>query len=217
MCAGYQIPERCPSDAVARVSKMHFDMAAVYDAKRPIAAHTREAFRSLENEQRPLIIDAGCGTALSTARLAAWFPEYAVVGVDRSRVRLDKAPDNARVLRAELGDFWRLLAKSDLNVKHTFVLYPNPYPKNQHLRRRWHGHPALPWLFASAGLGLTLRSNWRTYLDEFLVASQVTDFVSTQGVRRFHVNDTPLTAFEAKYHRAGLPLYELVLGEPLLL
>ena len=52
---------------------------------------------------------------------------------------------NAILLRAELSDFFTLVAyESDWVVHSHYLLYPNPYPKGKHLKRRWHGHPILP-------------------------------------------------------------------------
>lgn len=52
---------------------------------------------------------------------------------------------NAMLLRAELSDFFTLVAyESDWVVHSHYLLYPNPYPKGKHLKRRWHGHPIFP-------------------------------------------------------------------------
>ena len=113
-----------------------------YLDKRPIAKHTAAAFQTAAEFARsrntPLIIDAGCGTGRSTLKLAERYPDRTVIGVDRSEARLSKsrdAPANALLLRAELGDFWRLLnATPDLTVEETYLLYPNPYPKTKMLK-----------------------------------------------------------------------------------
>ena len=52
----------------------------------------------------------------------------------------DSPPPNLLLLRAELSDFWTEVAyHSDWIIAHHFLLYPNPYPKHKHLKRRWHG------------------------------------------------------------------------------
>ena len=57
--------------------------------------------------------------------------------------------DNAILLRAELSDFFSLVAyQSDWIVHSHYLLYPNPYPKSKHLKRRWHGHPIFPVMLA---------------------------------------------------------------------
>ena len=138
--------------------------------------------------ERPLILDSGCGTGLSTSKLALARPDSIVIGVDRSELRLANGvesnkrevltlPSNAKLVRAELATFWRLMiAERDNNsplsasrVAHHYLLYPNPYPKSSRLKLRWHGHAAWPVLLSLGGT-LELRSNWRTYLDEALIA-----------------------------------------------
>ena len=50
------------------------------------------------------------------------------------------SPKNLYMIRAELADFWYLICHhSDWCIKEHYILYPNPYPKNKHLQRRWHG------------------------------------------------------------------------------
>lgn len=128
---------------------------------------------------RPLILDSGCGTGRSTRSLALAHPDCAVVGVDRSELRLGRTapplPPNARLVRAELASWWRLMLRSDAGplaadrLRAHYLLYPNPYPKAARLNRRWHAHPVLPALLALGG-SLELRSNWRVYLEEFELA-----------------------------------------------
>ena len=87
-------------------------------------------------------------------------------------------PPNALLVRSELATFWRLmLAAEDTDgalaasrVQEHYLLYPNPYPKPKRLNLRWHGHAALPCLLA-IGDHLEMRSNWRTYLEEFGMAA----------------------------------------------
>lgn len=226
--------------------------AAEYDANKPIAAHTRKSFQHvcerIDGTKR-LIIDAGCGTGTSTCKIATFNPDCFVVGIDRSESRLSRrgvhiVPENAMLVRAELADFWRLLAHEGLTVEHTLLLYPNPYPKRTQLRRRWYAHPALPWLLATAGNGITLRASWRTYLDEFAYAMDAAlsalnpdDGVARPAIvrhallnlRRFYdtgpphvrhltqlARDDALTNFEAKYIQTHTPIYDLVLGTPFL-
>ena len=56
---------------------------------------------------------------------------------------------NAILIRAELSDFFTLVAfQSDWIVHSHYLLYPNPYPKGKHLKRRWHGHPIFPVMLA---------------------------------------------------------------------
>ena len=256
----YAIDER-PADVddVRKVVTRHLEHAAIYDQSRPAAKHTLAAFRLFEEKfQRYLdesetakprvIVDGGCGLARSTHQLAQLYPETLVVGVDRSAQRLERGgakrdSENKLLLRAELGDFWRLIAKDDTirdHIFHTTLLYPNPYPKREHLKRRWYGHPVFPTLLATAGQGITLRATWRTYLDEFALALTIAADYGDPNAQRLldttptlvngdlsllrphtlenHLSnsDNAMTHFEAKYISAAMPLYELQIGRPLL-
>lgn len=63
---------------------------------------------------------------------------------------------NAILLRAELSDFFTLVAyESDWVVHSHYLLYPNPYPKGKHLKRRWHGHPIFPVMLSIGTSHLT--------------------------------------------------------------
>ncbi len=144
--------------------------------------------------EMPVILDSGCGTGRSTRMLARAHPDCAVIGVDRSEIRLrrggrargeeeDQVPPNALLVRAELATFWRLMRSADVadergggagplaacRVRQHMLLYPNPYPKPTRLNKRWHAHPAFPLILAMGG-GLEVRSNWRVYLEEFELA-----------------------------------------------
>lgn len=77
---------------------------------------------------------------------------------------------NAILLRAELSDFFSLVAyKSDWIVRSHYLLYPNPYPKAKHLKRRWHGHPIFPVMLTLGQYlllhvaSLTLKSTLQCY------------------------------------------------------
>lgn len=200
-------------DLARRVSR-----ALASPLQKPIAAHTQAAFEQaaawLATQDRPLILDAGCGVGLSTRRLAAAFPEHAVIGVDRSADRLSRdhgaLPANALLIRADLVDFWRLAQGAGWAPARHYVLYPNPHPKAAQLKMRWHGHPVLPSLLALGGR-LELRTNWRLYAEEFALAvAQVTGREAT--VTQYAPSGDYLTPFEAKYDQSGQPLWQLTVN-----
>lgn len=187
--------------------------------RKPFAPYNREAFeRSLEgwDGAAPLILDAGCGVGHSTIELARRFPDHYVIGVDQSEERLSRRkpypeallPRNLCFARADLVDYWRLLAEAGLRLAQHYVLYPNPWPKIGHLGRRWHAHPVFPWLLALGG-ELECRSNWRVYADEFAWA---TGHALAREVKvESWEASSPLTPFERKYRDSGQPLYRIAL------
>ena len=140
------------------------------------------------------------------------YPLSGLVGIDRSRARLARAPrplpPNAALLRARLEDIWRLLADHGIRPAHHYLLYPNPWPKSAHVRRRWHGHPVFP-LVLELSDRLELRANWRIYLQEFRAAAAVCG-IETRPVVSFRP-DVPLTPFERKFRASGHELFRLTI------
>ena len=159
--------------------------------------------------QAPLILDAGCGVGWSTCRLAEQFPTHFVMGVDQSSDRLGRGkpqslPENAVLLRADLVDFWRLLAARGVRLARHYNLYPNPWPKIGHLARRWHGHAVFP-VWRELGGVLEVRSNWRIYIEEMVLALNI---LGARGaVAETYRTDDPLTPFERKYLASGHGLW----------
>jgi tRNA G46 methylase TrmB len=184
--------------------------------RQPIRAHSQRAFDELratiEAADR-VVLDSGCGTGASTARLAQRHPDALVLGIDKSAARLARAPvmpPNARLVRAELADFWRLLNAAGVGVEHHYLLYPNPWPKAAHLKRRWHGHPVFPDLLALGGC-LELRANFGLYLREFRRALELVGLDHAKVVS-FRTVSNAISAFEAKYLASGHVIERLTIN-----
>lgn len=178
--------------------------AALYAAVAPLIA-------SAQAEGRAVILDSGCGRGESSFWLARQNPQALVLGVDKSEQRLSVAekqamPPQLHFLRAELSDLWLLAWQHGWRFEQLAMLYPNPWPKSEHLKRRWHGHPIFPFLLHSCDQ-LVLRTNWAIYAAEFATACRSASGLACQA-EAYH-SDTPITAFERKYQRAGQALYEV--------
>jgi tRNA (guanine-N7-)-methyltransferase len=137
----------------------------------------------------------------------------------------DNDNNNAVLLRAELVDFFMLAAtRSDWVIHSHYLLYPNPYPKAKHLKRRFHGHPVFPAILALGGK-LVVRSNWEVYCTEFsesvgaIVDAGVvpglhcdfrrTTLPITDSSESHSAGNNVTTHFETKYRAVGLSLYEV--------
>lgn len=182
---------------------------------KPVSEHTQAAFDSaaafVAAFGRPLILDSCCGVGDSSRALARAFPSHTVIGVDKSASRITREragdePGNLLLLRADLNDFFRLAAKAGWQPERHYILYPNPWPKSEHLKRRWHGAPVFRDIVALGGR-LELRSNWRLYLEEFALALSLAGHEA--ALAAFEAAE-PITPFEAKYKASGQPLWQLV-------
>jgi tRNA G46 methylase TrmB len=198
--------------------------------RRPVAAHTREAFAALDerlDRSRPLVLDTGCGTGASSRILSRRHPEARVIGIDKSADRLargaageeasgeeaeggEQAADGSGpwLVRADLQDFWRLALAADWRPAHHYLLYPNPWPKPSAFGRRWHGHPVLPVILALGGW-IELRSNWELYVREFALALEIWGIASRIDVLESVPEEGALTPFERKYLASGQRCWRL--------
>ena len=185
--------------------------------RRSSAAYSVAAFNTLLERwdgSTPLMLDSACGTGESTAALALRHPDAFVVGVDQSDERItrgmrklgDTLPANALLLRADATDLWALMAQQGIRVARHYLLYPNPWPKSEHLQRRWHGHPRLRDLLALGG-PIELRTNWPIYAEEFERALR---FAGWQTRRTEVPAGQPLTPLERKYRDSGHALSRVV-------
>lgn len=199
---GLDIMVRRHLDSSWRQPVADFDVVAFNDAS---------AWRQEQGPDRPLIFDSGCGTGCSTRWLAQQYPDALVFGLDQSADRLARSarrfelPENARLFRTDCAGFWRLAQQAGWRLARHTVLYPNPWPKAAHLKRRWHGHPVWPSMLALGGQ-LEVRSNWLIYLDEMAQALSISGLPSQ--VSRLTVTE-PVTDFENKYAASGQALWAL--------
>ena len=178
--------------------------------RKPVPEHTRQAFETARDWLQargnpPLVLDSFCGTGMSTSLLAQRFPDHAVIGLDKSAHRLAKQPPSQDflLLRAECEPFWLLLCQAGMTLARHYLLYPNPWPKASQLRRRVHGHPAMP-LLQQLGGEVEMRSNWSVYAREFAIACNL---IGIRGQLEELAVDTPLTLFEKKYWQRQQPLW----------
>lgn len=178
--------------------------------QKPISEYANDILDQIEKKRQEiggkLILDSGCGTGVSTIKLAEQFPDDLIVGIDQSENRLSKSKEKNNVLffRANLIDIWLLMEKNNWKIDQHYLLYPNPWPKKKHLQRRWHGHPVFPTLIKLGGK-LELRSNWKTYVEEFSKAVEIITGDS-RSVEEIMPSES-LTPFEKKYQDSGQGLY----------
>ena len=182
----------------------------------PIAPHSTAIWPQVQafSAAHPsLVLDLGCGTGESSQNLAHRYPKSGVLGLDRSSVRLRKAPNdlarNYLHLRGDQYDLLRLMKAHGLRAEKVYLLYPNPSPKPEHLKRRWHAHPIWPTLLKVTDV-IELRTNWSIYAEEFAFALQASGWHALIEHIEIDANVAALSLFEAKYARSGHALWRVV-------
>lgn len=178
---------------------------------------------SLFDDQRDIILDLGCGVGESSFHLALNYSDKLIIGIDKSISRLERKssfkldnPENLLIVRGELLDLWYLFA-TNINfpkerVFKQYILYPNPWPKSKHIRRRWHANPVAPFLF-SINSEIELRSNWKIYTSEFQKAADYFGHETEQIILKV---DNPISLFEKKYLESGHELFQVIAKKRLL-
>ena len=211
------MPSSASKAVSSNQSEVHPDLLEVVRAHqesqwlKPTPTHTEtaalDAIAWMRSRNKPVILDSFCGTGMSTATLAAQFPNHSVCGIDQSAHRLDKhqpaALENYRLFRAECETFWRELNDAHIAIDRHYLLYPNPWPKKNQLKRRVHGHPSFT-LLGKLGGDLEMRTNWQLFAQEFDIAAATLGFIG--GIESLAVDD-PLTLFERKYSESGQALW----------
>ena len=198
------------------ISKKH--LSNVY--KKPYRQFSEEIFNQIDQLIKvinlPIILDSGCGTGASSLKLLELYPDNLVIGIDKSEKRLAKFLDdksvyqknNLIIARADVIDIWRLAKLTKWNIKKHYLLYPNPWPKKDQFKRRWHAHPIFPQMVSLCDQ-IELRTNWEIYAEEF---KQVLEMLTGKNVLLETIGvDSFISPFEKKYHESGHELYRVIL------
>lgn len=184
--------------------------------KKPVTVYSRTLFATVEDLRRqinkPVILDAGCGTGVGTQLLATENSHALVIGVDKSSHRLARGGLGANIglrancllLKMDLLDFWRLAVQHGWRLQKHYLLYPNPWPKLKHLLRRWYAHPVFPELLSLGGV-LEMRCNWRVYAEEFHAAMEY--IAPGACLHDAYAPQTSISLFEQKYAGSGHVIY----------
>jgi tRNA (guanine-N7-)-methyltransferase len=167
----------------------------------------------LFGREAPLHVDLGCGDGSFLCELALQLPEKNFLGIERLRRRVEKARrksetiDNVRVLRAEISHAVRYLLPEN-SVATFYLLFPDPWPKRRHQRRRIFTCDFLDCIAAALQKGGLSR----------VTTDQLDYFQQIEGLGRVHpqfeivdVDDVslPSTKFERRFCEKGAPIYRL--------
>ena len=210
--------QSAPHKDLERVVKKHL----AKPCKKPLREFSGRIFDRLDHIRktlrRPVVLDSGCGSGESSLYLAEKYPRGLVIGIDQSKKRLHRLighkdihfEDNLILARADVVDIWRLATSRRWDIKKHYLLYPNPWPKPKHLKRRWHGRPVFP-VMPGLATQIELRTNWRIYAEEFQQALNIAlnKKAPIEVIRPAEF----ISPFEKKYYESGHELYRVRLRQ----
>jgi tRNA (guanine-N7-)-methyltransferase len=170
----------------------------------------------------PCCIEVGCGDGQVLTTLARQNPDCDFIGIDVYRSGLGRLL--RRLAEAELGNV-RVIASDATEVMSTlaaasidelFVFFPDPWPKRRHWKRRLLQDPFFPRArrVLRGGGRLHIATDWRDYAESISAAAARSDgFLNAAGASAFAPRPCrrPVSRYEARAHRLGMPVFELVL------
>jgi tRNA (guanine-N7-)-methyltransferase len=168
----------------------------------------------------PLHVDLGCGDGSFLITLAERHPETNFLGIERMAGRVAKVCrkaariDNMRVLHLESSYAVRYLIPEN-SVEFFYLLFPDPWPKRRHQRRRLMTPEFLESIHRALLPGglLQLATDERDYFEQMrCLAQENLQFeIDQANDSRFAKNDLPSTKFECRFQQKGVPIYRLAL------
>ena len=176
----------------------------------------------LFGRRAPLHADLGCGDGLFLSQFAQLHPEKNFLGVEKLARRVAKACrksahlENVRVLNVESAYAVRYLLP-EASVEAFYLLFPDPWPKRRHHRRRIVTHQFLDSIhraLAEDGV-FRIATDQRDYFEQIerlaLGSAQKLDGLKPPSFEITEQDDLPATKFERRFRDTGVPIYRLSL------
>jgi tRNA (guanine-N7-)-methyltransferase len=168
----------------------------------------------------PLDVDLGCGNGDLLSELARRKPDRNFLGVEKMASRVAKACrkaaalENVRVLNVESLYAVRHLLPENC-VETFYLLFPDPWPKRRHQRRRI----VQPAFLDSIHRALAPHGIFRIATDQADYFKQIERLALNdprfEKVQHSSVDSLPVTKFERRFRAAGAPIYWLALRKVL--
>ncbi|MGH8094679.1 MAG: tRNA (guanosine(46)-N7)-methyltransferase TrmB [Chthoniobacterales bacterium] len=163
----------------------------------------------------PLEVDLGCGDGGFFAQLAAKFPERNYLGIEKLGGRVRRgckkaarlAVRNLRFLRIESAYAVEYLLPPG-SVEAVHLLFPDPWPKKKHKRRRIVQPAFLESIHRVLGPG----GRFRIATDQETYFKTISDLISPAAFAEECPppgESFPVTTFERHFIREGAPIYRL--------
>jgi tRNA (guanine-N7-)-methyltransferase len=174
----------------------------------------------------PLQVDLGCGDGSFLCELAQGNPDTNFLGIERLSGRVAKvcrkaAPlKNVRVIHCDSSYAVSTLLP-EKSVKIFYLLFPDPWPKRRHHRRRIMTTEFLESIHRVLELNGILRiaTDHREYfqqIERVVSNASETTRLKLDGLKpssfeiiRLRDDDLPRTKFERRFQEQGIPIYRL--------
>ncbi|HLW34406.1 MAG TPA: tRNA (guanosine(46)-N7)-methyltransferase TrmB [Chthoniobacterales bacterium] len=165
--------------------------------------------------EAPLQVDLGCGDGGLICELARKFPEKNFLGLEKLVGRVAKTCrksaelENVRVLNVESAYAVRYLLPEN-SVETFYLLFPDPWPKRRHHRRRVVTADFLTAVHRALnneGI-LHIATDQENYFQQIHTTVEGHPGLESIGVNG---HDLPSTKFERRFVEAGAPIYRLSL------
>lgn len=163
----------------------------------------------------PLQVDLGCGDGSFLCELAQRQPGQNFLGTEKLVGRVAKvcrkaaALENIRVLNVESSYAVRYLLP-EKSVETFYLLFPDPWPKRRHQRRRIMTSGFLESIQRALADGGFIRIA-TDQLDYFEQIQRVGENHSGFTIADIEDEDLPLSKFERRFRALGAPIYRLAL------
>ncbi|MBV9008110.1 MAG: tRNA (guanosine(46)-N7)-methyltransferase TrmB [Verrucomicrobia bacterium] len=171
-------------------------------------------FGEIFGRNAPVEIDGGCGDGTFLAVLAAQYPERNFLGIERLARRTDAVCrriarlglPNARVFRVDLIYAMARLIPAD-QVAAVHLLFPDPWPKRRHHRRR----TVTAEFISSVHLALAPGGLFHVATDHAEYFRAIQRLISPETFTPAERMALPQSKFEQQFAAAGAPIYRLLL------
>jgi tRNA (guanine-N7-)-methyltransferase len=168
----------------------------------------------------PCCLEIGCGTGDVLMSLARQRPDFNFLGAEVYRPGLGRMLralqathcDNVRLIAADVFELLECSATAPW-LDWVLMLFPDPWPKKRHHKRRLLDHIFLdalrPLLRSQARIAVA--TDWQDYAEQMLETLQGAGFVNLAGEGRFAPRPRwrALSRYEQRAMRLGHRVYEL--------